>query len=134
MKISISQSELGYHVLRLGLAAVFLWFGFSQLIDSLIWVSVVPEWASDLLNMPPAMIVMVNGALEILLGSLLALGFFVRPAAAILAVHLLVIAIDFGFSAVGVRDFGLVFATSALALMSISVQHTQGETGEDSKK
>jgi len=116
MKITLTQEEIGHHVLRLGLAAVFLWFGFSQLIDSLSWVSSVPEWASTLLHLPPAMIVMANGLLEVALGSLIALGLFVRPAAAILAIHLFVIACDFGFSAIGVRDFGLAFATMALSL------------------
>jgi len=118
MKLPFSKDVLAHHVLRLGLAAVFLWFGFSQLIDSLSWVNLVPDWATSLLNLPPAMIVMANGLLEIVLGSLIALGFFVGPAALILAAHLFVIACDIGLSAVGVRDFGLVFATIALALHS----------------
>lgn len=116
--IKLSKQELSQHILRLGLAAVFLWFGFSQLLDSLQWVAIVPDWAVALIHLPPAMIVMANGLLEVVLGSLIALGFFVGPAAAILALHLFVIALDFGFSAIGVRDFGLVFATIALSLMS----------------
>ncbi len=114
----LSNQKLGQHVLRLGLAAVFLWFGFSQLMDSLQWVSIVPTWAVALVHLPPAMIVMANGLLEVILGSLIALGFFVGPAAAILALHLFVIALDIGFSATGIRDFGLVFATAALSIMS----------------
>lgn len=116
--MNLSKQELGQHVLRLGLAAVFLWFGFSQLMDSLQWVNIVPAWAVALIHLPPAMIVMANGLLEVFLGSLIALGFFVGPAAAILALHLFVIALDFGFSATGIRDFGLVFAVAALSFMS----------------
>jgi uncharacterized membrane protein YphA (DoxX/SURF4 family) len=102
-------------MLRLGLAGVFLWFGFSQLINSLEWVSIVPDWAVQLAHIPPAMIVMANGLFEIILASALAMGFFVRPASFILALHLIVIAFDFGFTATGVRDLGLVVSSLALS-------------------
>lgn len=115
--MNISRQKLGLHVLRLGLSAVFLWFGFSQLIDSLNWVGLVPDWATNLLRIPPAMIVMGNGLFEIVLGTLLAMGFFVRIISLVLALHLLPIALDFGLVATGVRDFGLVFASLALSLI-----------------
>ncbi len=108
---------IGYHVLRLGIASLFLWFGFSQLFNGIDWVSWVPEWAVNTLNLPPAMIVLLNGAVEVVLGSLLALGLFVRPAAILLGLHLLIITIEIGATAIGVRDFGLTAATFALALL-----------------
>jgi uncharacterized membrane protein YphA (DoxX/SURF4 family) len=113
----MSRQQLGLHMLRLGLAAVFLWFGFSQLFDSLNWVALVPEWATSIIHLPPAMIIMGNGIFEIVLGSLLAMGFFVRIIACVLALHLLPIAFDFGLVATGVRDFGLIFALCALSLV-----------------
>jgi uncharacterized membrane protein YphA (DoxX/SURF4 family) len=115
--MKISQQQMGVHILRLGLAAVFLWFGFSQIIDSLSWVSMVPQWAVDLAHLPPAMIVMANGLFEIVLGSLLAMGFFVRLVSFVLALHLLLITFDLGFTATGVRDFGLVIASIAFSLI-----------------
>lgn len=69
--MNMSRQRFGLHLLRLGLAGVFLWFGFSQLIDSLRWVSIVPDWAVNLLNLPPAMIFMANGLLEVILGKTL---------------------------------------------------------------
>ncbi len=113
----MTRQQWGMHLLRLGLAAVFLWFGFSQLLDSLKWVSVVPQWAVDLAHLPPAFIVMGNGLFEVILGSLLAMGFFVRSISLILALHLIPITADFGFVATGVRDFGLVVASLALSLI-----------------
>jgi uncharacterized membrane protein YphA (DoxX/SURF4 family) len=104
--MNISRQKFGMHLLRLGLAGVFLWFGFSQLIDSLRWVSIVPEWAVNLLHIPPAMIVMANGLFEVVLASILAMGFFVRTTSLILGLHLTLIAFDFGFTATGVRDIG----------------------------
>lgn len=113
----MTHERLGFHILRLGLATIFLWFGFSQLVDGLSWVGFVPSWAVALFSLPPAMLVLINGALEVILGSLLALGLFVRPAALILGFHLFIITIEIGATAIGVRDFGLTAATFALALL-----------------
>ncbi len=117
ININISRQKLGMHLLRLGLAGVFLWFGFSQLLDSLHWVTIVPDWAVNLLHIPPAMIVMANGIFEIILASLLAMGFFVRIISFVLGFHLIVIAFDFGFTATGIRDLGLVISSFALSFM-----------------
>ena len=114
----MDRTTIGIVILRYGLAVLFLWFGFSQLLDGINWVSWVPEWAVNLLHLPPAMIVLANGLLEVVGGSLLALGFFVRPVALVLALHLSVIVFEIGATAIGVRDFGLTAATFALALLS----------------
>jgi uncharacterized membrane protein YphA (DoxX/SURF4 family) len=114
----MSQQEIGYHILRFGLAAVFLWFGFSQLLDGLNWVSWVPEWAVEVLHISPAMIVLLNGAFEVVLGGLLACNVLTRWAALALALHLAVITIEIGLNEIGVRDFGLMVATLALALLT----------------
>ncbi|MFA5999793.1 MAG: DoxX family membrane protein [Candidatus Paceibacterota bacterium] len=116
MKTS-TRKKFGVSLLRLGLAGVFLWFGFSQLFDSLSWVGLVPVWAIELSHLPPAMIVMGNGIFEVVFAGLLAMGFFVRFTSYILGLHLLVIALDFGLVATGIRDFGLVIASFALSLM-----------------
>lgn len=122
ININITRQEFGMHLLRLGLSAVFLWFGFSQLIDSLSWVAIVPDWAVNLLHMPPAMIVMANGVFEVVLASLLAMGFFVRIISFVLALHLISIAFDFGFSATGIRDLGLAIASFALSFMYTKIE------------
>ncbi len=111
------RTQTGLLILRLGLAAVFLWFGFSQLLDGIHWVGLVPEWAVNLVHLPPAMIVLGNGLFEVVLGGLLAIGFWVRISALLLGLHLALITVDIGLSAIGVRDFGLVAATIALALL-----------------
>ena len=113
----MTQQEWGIVILRIGLAALFLWFGFSQIFDSVNWVSWVPEWAVNVLHLPPAMIVLLNGAFEIIAGGLLALNIFTRWVALLLALHLLVLVIDIGANAIGVRDFGIMMATFALALL-----------------
>ncbi|MES2135303.1 MAG: DoxX family protein [Patescibacteria group bacterium] len=114
----MTRVQFGVLVLRLGLSAVFLWFGFSQLMDGIAWVAWVPEWAVNLLHLPPAMIVLGNGLFEVVFGTLLAIGLWTPYIALILALHLAVITFDIGLTAIGVRDFGLTIATIALALLA----------------
>lgn len=113
----MSSNEWGVWILRTGLAIVFLWFGFSQLLDGLNWVGWVPEWAVNLLHIPPAMIVLANGAFEVVAGALLAFNTLTRWAALALALHLAVITIEIGLTPIGVRDFGLMMATFALLFL-----------------
>ena len=103
-------------VLRLTLTAVFAWFGFSQLTDPASWTRIVPDWATSLSGMDAAMIVKMNGTFEVIASFLLALGVAVRYVSVLLFLHLIVIAYTFGNSPTGIRDFGLSFATLALAL------------------
>ena len=112
-----NSTEWGVCILRLGLALLFLWFGFSQLIDSINWVGWVPEWAVNILHIPPAMIVLLNGAFEVVAGTLLAMGLWVRLFSALLALHLLVLVFEIGPTPIGVRDFGLMMATFALCFL-----------------
>ena len=70
----------------------------------------------SLLGMDAAMIVKLNGTFEVIAGFLLAIGFAVRYVSILLFLHLIVIASTFGNSPTGIRDFGLSFATLALAL------------------
>jgi uncharacterized membrane protein YphA (DoxX/SURF4 family) len=114
---NIPRETWGIHLLRLGIAGIFLWFGFSQIFDGIKWVSMVPDWAVNFIHLPPAMIVLANGTFEIILASLLAMGFFVRIISIILALHLLPIALSFGFEATGIRDAGIVVAAFALGLL-----------------
>lgn len=101
-------------VLRIGMSLVFLWFGISQLIDPTNYIGYLPEF---LFNSSFAhSFVIGNGIFEIIAGLLLLLGFFVRPIALLLALHLAVITFELGYGEVAVRDFGLTLATLSIAL------------------
>jgi uncharacterized membrane protein YphA (DoxX/SURF4 family) len=111
------KTEWGIFVLRVGLAVLFLWFGFSQFFDQSAWTSWVPVWAMSLTGLEAEMIVLLNGGLEIALGVLLALGLYIRPAAILLGLHLAVLVFEIGLSPIGMRDFAIMMATFALALL-----------------
>jgi len=121
-------------VLRLGLSVVMLWFGISQLMNSGMWVGMVPNWAVALSGLEPATIVHLNGVFEVLAGTMLAVGIFTRWVAALLFVHLLIITVDLGMTAVGVRDFGLSFSLLALALFGSDKYCFEYKQEADDKK
>jgi len=103
-------------VLRLALAAVYVWFGVSQIINSNAWTALVPSWATGLSGMSALTVVHVNGWFELVAATLLAMGISVRIIAGVLFVHLLIITTHLGATAIGVRDFGLSFASLAVSL------------------
>jgi len=114
----MDQHKIGLLILRFALAGLFIWFGFNQLFNTSMWLNLVPDWATGLLPLSPKMIVLGNGLLEVVLGTLLALGFFIRPVSVLLSVHLFIIAFTFGVTPVAVRDMALAMATLSLAFLS----------------
>lgn len=98
------------YLLRIGLGIVFLWFGFNQVFDSNSWTSYLPEFIS-ILPIEAKSFVLLNGIMEIIFGTLLILGLFTRISSLILSLHLFGIAFSLGYTAIGVRDFGLAIAT-----------------------
>ncbi len=111
----MKSQKIGITVLRIALAFVFLWFGFSQLSNAAMWTGFVPQFATKFLD--AGTLVLLNGVFEIICGTMLAFGIWTRIVALVLGLHLILISGSLGFSAIGVRDFGLAFATLALALM-----------------
>lgn len=104
-------------VLRFTLVGVYAWFGSSQLMNPEMWTRVVPDWATTTSGLDALMIVKINGIFEVVASILLALGIAVRYVSILLFFHLIVIAASFGVTnPTGIRDFGLSFATLALAL------------------
>ncbi|KKW05345.1 MAG: hypothetical protein UY39_C0064G0002 [Candidatus Kaiserbacteria bacterium GW2011_GWC2_49_12] len=102
--------------LRLGLAVLFLWFGLSQVTNPSDWIAWVPEWPTIITGLSASTIVLLNGAFETVLGTLLVLGFQTRWVALLLSLHLFYIAYEMGYNDIGVRDFALAIATLSLAL------------------
>ena len=100
-------------LVRIGLALVFLWFGSQQLMNPQQWTSFIPSFITFISAIK---MVVLNGWFEVVLGVALLAGFHVRPVALLLGLHLLSIAFSVGLSPIGVRDFGLSFATLSIFL------------------
>lgn len=102
-------------LLRIGISFVFLWFGSNMFLNTGAWEGLIPVWITNM-GISATNAVYANGAFEIILGLMLLLGIYVRWVALILAVHLLSISITLGTSPSAIRDWGLTFATFAIAL------------------
>lgn len=100
-------------VLRLGIAFVFIWFGFSGLTNTDMWIRLVPEWATSIA--PAATLVKIHGLIELVFGIFLALGFYARVSALVLLLslgHTLLLV----SGAIFIRDVGLAVALVSLIL------------------
>ena len=106
-------------VLRIGIALVFLWFGWKQLSDINAWVGLIPAWYVNISGLTATTLVLINGWFEIILGSLLLLGIFTKVAAGLLALHMLHVTFTVGYNGIGVRDFGLSMGAIAVFLYGI---------------
>lgn len=110
-------------VLRIGLALVFLWFGFSQLGDTTSWERLIPSFVTGVSGLDASTLVTFNGAFEVVFGICLLFGFFIRVSSLLLAVHMVHITFTLfmaqGLGAIMIRDFGLAMASIALFMMGV---------------
>ncbi len=102
-------------ILRISMALVFLYFGFSQTIAPDDWISFVPEFVVPSF-MTSNNLVMLNALFEITLGFFMISGLYTRFSSFLLALHLFGITLSIGFNPLGIRDFGLAFATLVVSL------------------
>ncbi len=111
----MEEKNYGSILLRYGLSIVFLWFGLNQILSPTTWIAWLPHWVQSI-PMSASLIIIINGTIEVLLGSLLALGFATRFVAFVLGIHLFGIALTVGYNDIGIRDFGLSLAVFSIAL------------------
>jgi uncharacterized membrane protein YphA (DoxX/SURF4 family) len=107
-------------LLRLSLAAVFLWFGIGKCMQSQYWVDAwLPERMQGFalsIGMSSVNLVILIGILEVCIAASLVTGFFQRWFAAAGAIFLIVVMSVHGINEVLVRDIGLIGALAALAV------------------
>lgn len=111
-----SLASYGPVITRVGLAGVLVWFGAQQLLHAADWTGYVPEFVPAFLGVGAQSLVLANGAVEIASGAMLLLGLYTRMVAFVMGIHLVLIALSLGGSAVAVRDWGLAFAFFGLVL------------------
>ncbi len=112
--IIIKLQKISPTILRIGIALVFIWFGYSQLVDPVSWLDFVPKSVVTMSGMTANTLVFLNGIFEVVFGIALFLGFFTRIVAFLLALHIIDITYIVGFDSIGVRDFGLSIATISI--------------------
>ena len=111
------HSHYGTFIARLGIAAVFLWFGIDKFVNPDIWVGWVPDWMARLIPISLISFMYLQGIVEVVVGALLLLGFYTRLAAILAVINLLGVElalIGTGQADVMLRDAGLLAASMSL--------------------
>lgn len=98
-------------VLRISMAVVILWFSAQQFIHTDAWTAYVPDSAVAMSRLSATTLVYFNAIFELVFGVMLVFGWQTRISALLLALHLFDIMYVVGYGEIGVRDFGLAFAT-----------------------
>ena len=115
------QSSRSAHLLlRLGMAAVFVWFGVGSIIHPQDFMSWIPGRLMSMataVGMSTANAVILLGIVELLVAASLVTGFFVAPFALLGAVIIALTLFMHGAPDTTARSIGLVAALVALALM-----------------
>lgn len=93
------------------MAAVILWFSLQQLMHNHQWIAYIPDYIVAVSHISARMLVLFNALFELVFGIMLLFGWQTRIAALLLALHLFDIMFVVGYGEIGVRDFGLAFAT-----------------------
>ncbi len=119
----MSNVDYAKALLRYGFVFVFLWFGINQLTDTARWVGLIPEWITSVFGISAQVFVMINGAVEIILAAALLFNIYTPIVSILLGLHLVSIAIDVKFNAIGIRDLGLAIGMFALALLTWKEQN-----------
>ena len=107
--------------LRVGLAAVFMWFGIDKFISPDAWLFWIPQSIQSVvqaIGMTTRDFIFLNGIFEVLVAVSLLSGYFIRIFSVVAAAFLVaVVGVHIsGATEIVVRDFGLIGGLLALAL------------------
>ncbi len=105
-------SFLSTYILRIGIGFVFIWFGYSGVTNTDMWIRLVPAWTGFLGSAKT--LVIMHGIVELVFGLLVLVGIWTRTSAAILFLSLFhTLFLVSGVTLI--RDIGV--AAGALALV-----------------
>lgn len=118
MSSVLSSPKYSYLFLRLGLAAVFLWFGIDKFIHPSYWQTAwsSPELLSFAGGIDLAKIIYAAGVFEILTGLSLVFAVFAKFFSALAILYLVVILVVNGLTEITIRDLGLIGGFLAVLL------------------
>lgn len=110
------MNKTGFTILRIALGITFLWIGILIVQDPEAWGGYIQPWAAKLLPLPIKEMMLGTGALDIVIGFLLVTNILTWLAAAIGAIHLVIVLVTSGINSITVRDIGLLGAAVAVSL------------------
>jgi len=106
--------KTSFHILRVGLAITFLWIGVLIFKTPGAWGGYLAPWAAGLLPVPIEQAMIGTAILDILIGFLLLIDYYVWPASLLGAIHLIIVLTVSGITDITVRDIGLLSGAVSL--------------------
>lgn len=106
--------QVGFHILRVGIAITFLWVGVLILKDPAGWSGYIQPWAQNLLPISAISVMIITAIFDIAVGALLLINMFTWIAAAGAVFHLITVLIVSGINQVTIRDVGILAGSLAL--------------------
>ena len=116
----IFSTKYSYLALRIGLAAVFFWFGIDKFFHPTYWLNAwVPDWIGPLVGkfgISGVQFIYLNGIFEVLVGLSLLTGVFSKFFSLLGMLFLLSILLVAGITEITIRDIGLLGGLLAIFL------------------
>lgn len=103
-------------IARIGVGLVFFIFGIDQIIRPEVWFAFIPQFALEF-GISQYTLIYLNGAFDLIIGTLLLLGLLIRISSGLGILHLIGLVLTFGYTDIAVRDFGLL-----IVLISVFLQ------------
>jgi len=113
------MNKTSFHILRVGLAITFLWIGVLIFKEPEAWGGYLQPWAAGLLPIPIKEAMIGTAFLDVIIGALFLFDYLIWVAAAVGAVHLVIVLVVTGITDITVRDVGILAATVALMTDSL---------------
>ena len=110
-------------VLRVGLAFVFMWFGWSGVSNPTIWTGLVPAWTAAIAA--PESLVQAHGIFELVFGLLLFAGIGTRIVATLLLINLIHTITLLSWGPIMTRDIAIATTLLSVALTPQSTGQSQ---------
>ena len=106
-------------ILVVGLAYVFLAFGYQKIFLTEYWVGWMPLWLDGFLGLSTVLWTKIVGVAEIVIGLAVLYPRIRKIAALLMVLNLIVVVYITGFTEIGIRDTGLLLAAVALFYMKL---------------
>ena len=113
------MKRTSFHILRIGVAITFLWIGILIFKTPEAWGGYLQPWVAELLPVPLEQVMMGTAVLDMAIGTLLLINYWVFLAALVGAIHLVVVLTASGITDITVRDIAILAAAVALTVDSL---------------
>lgn len=128
----MKYQKLSFFILRLGLAATYIYSGLDLILNPVNWIAFLPSWFSQLLPVSSVTYLQLQGGLELLLALGLIFGIKLRLVSLISVLEMVAILGLYGFDRVTFRDLAILGGSLAIFLSTFGKSDQASANAPDS--